>query len=237
MKMQAMSHYTEETANKFKELGKSPSLATLIYRDIPDLIRKYNLSGYALDFGCGPGISTRFISNLGFNTMGVDINPHMLKAAICKPDGIPFALINHAKIPISNNYFDLVFSVMVLLEIPTLDLMQEAVNELYRVLKYKGVFLVVVGSENFHKYNWLNKNTLGIDNHVATGEQFITYSKTLDMNFKDFYYTDHEYQKVFKMAGFRLLETYRALGKNGDNMPWTVEKTINPFTHYVLLKD
>jgi SAM-dependent methyltransferase len=155
--MTLSSQYNKESANNFLKRKNIRKLSLLIYRDLPLLLNKYLPSEKALDFGCGPGISTRFLAGLGFEVIGVDINQNMVKEALSEPDGIPFAWIEHGKMPFKSESFDLVLSIMVLLEMPDLKTMQEAVNEIARIIKPGGIFLTVVGSENFPKYNWLNE--------------------------------------------------------------------------------
>ncbi len=53
----------------------------LAYRDIPDLLRTYDVSGPALDFGCGNGKSTRFLRGLGFDVVGVDVSQSQIDHA------------------------------------------------------------------------------------------------------------------------------------------------------------
>jgi ubiquinone/menaquinone biosynthesis C-methylase UbiE len=236
--MNISSNYNEETAKCFLKLRHAPNITFLIYRDIPDLIKKYVSLGKALDFGCGPGISTRFFSSLGFEVIGIDINKNMLKEAISEPDGIPFAWIRHGKFTFSDNSFDLVTSIMVLLEMPNLKTMKEAIDEIYRVLKPGGIFLVIVGSEHFHKYEWVNKIPVEQEKYqnLNTGDEFYTYSKVTGITFKDYFYTNQNYITTFNEAGFEVLTIHKALAREDDEIPCALEKKLNPFTHYVCKK-
>jgi predicted TPR repeat methyltransferase len=58
-----------------------PNTYFLAYRDLPEIISKHIMGKQALDFGCGAGRSTRFLKNLGFETIGIDISGDMLKKA------------------------------------------------------------------------------------------------------------------------------------------------------------
>lgn len=49
------------------------------YRDLPLLIDRYVTGKRAVDYGCGTGRSTRFLKDLGFETIGVDISEEMLR--------------------------------------------------------------------------------------------------------------------------------------------------------------
>jgi SAM-dependent methyltransferase len=54
---------------------------SLAFRDLPAILGTPSLGARALDFGCGAGRSTRFLRRLGFEVVGVDISPEMLRRA------------------------------------------------------------------------------------------------------------------------------------------------------------
>ena len=238
--MELNSIYNSDMAKKFATLAfRKANLSHLLYRDLPDLIKKYVTTGNkALDFGCGPGLSTRFLASLGLDVMGVDINKNMLTNAITSADGIFFALIKHGHIPAKDNTFDLVQTMMVLLELPNLETMQEAVNEIARVLKPNGIFVAVVGSEHFHKNSWYDKQTINLEENqtLTSGQAFKTYSKALDLTFEDYFYSDKDYQTVFINAGLEVVKIHHPLGKDTDGVNWGLENTLPPFTQYICRK-
>src|SRR5690606_11214472 len=53
----------------------------LAFRDVPDLITRHVTGERALDFGCGAGRSTRFLKELGFAAVGIDVAEPMLHMA------------------------------------------------------------------------------------------------------------------------------------------------------------
>src|ERR1035438_923784 len=50
----------------------------LAFRDLPEIFRAHVKGTAALDFGCGTGRSTRFLRELGFDPVGVDISEEMI---------------------------------------------------------------------------------------------------------------------------------------------------------------
>src|SRR3990172_2993157 len=58
-----------------------PGTYYLAFRDLPRIINEHVRGANALDFGCGTGRSTRFLRELGFNVVGVDIASEMLARA------------------------------------------------------------------------------------------------------------------------------------------------------------
>lgn len=236
--MNLSSHYNKQAAENFLKLKETPNLSYLIYRDIPFLLKNYINHGRALDFGCGPGISTRFLSGLGFDVIGVDINKDMIKAAFTIPDGIPFAWIEHAKLPFLDNCFDLVTSIMVLLEIPSLLHIDKAVQEIARVLKPGGIFLAVVGSEHFPEGEWMNKSPVSPNKEfpLSSGDVYYTSSKVTGITFRDYFYTDDDYRSVFAACNLKVITHHKALGRKNEGMPWLLEEKLNPFSHYLCQK-
>lgn len=230
--------YTVQSAKMFADNHGQQNNRILIYRDLKDLLNKYSCSGKALDLGCGPGISTRFLASLGFDVIGMDINKEMLLCAFQKPDGIPFAWIEHSQIPLRNESLDLVMAIMVLLEEPSLEMMLQSVKEIQRVLKPGGIFLPVVASEYMHKYNWLNRSINNVENNqnLKTGDIYTTYSHTSGMTFSNFFYSHNDYQEIFLEAKLKVLEIHHALGMDSDGIDWNLEKKLNPYTHYVCQK-
>ena len=53
----------------------------LAFRDLPEMFATHVQGTAALDFGCGTGRSTRFLRELGFQPVGVDISAEMITKA------------------------------------------------------------------------------------------------------------------------------------------------------------
>ncbi|MFI5250929.1 MAG: class I SAM-dependent methyltransferase [Bacteroidota bacterium] len=104
-----------------------------------------NQQGTALDIGCGAGKYTEGLSNLGFETFGVDISPAMCQISEERLRAtenyfrIRFAVGDIEQIPFSNEKFDLVLCVGVLGYL-TSDV--KAIHEISRVLKPGGYVLI-----------------------------------------------------------------------------------------------
>jgi 2-polyprenyl-3-methyl-5-hydroxy-6-metoxy-1,4-benzoquinol methylase len=58
-----------------------PNTYYLAYRDLPAIISRHVTGNRAIDFGCGTGRSSRFLKQLGFNVIGIDISNDMLEMA------------------------------------------------------------------------------------------------------------------------------------------------------------
>jgi SAM-dependent methyltransferase len=81
MSLEFLNVYEDERrADSYAELG-FPGTYYLAYRDLPEIIERHVHGRRALDFGCGTGRSTRFLRDLGFDVIGVDISENMLEIA------------------------------------------------------------------------------------------------------------------------------------------------------------
>jgi ubiquinone/menaquinone biosynthesis C-methylase UbiE len=58
-----------------------PNTYYLAYRDLPEIICSHVIGNKVIDFGCGTGRSTRFLKQLGFDVIGIDISNDMLDIA------------------------------------------------------------------------------------------------------------------------------------------------------------
>lgn len=95
-------------------------------------------SGLLLDVGCGSGWSSYVFSKLGYETVGVDLNPEAFEPAITPNltlrEGSALAL------PFSDNSFDIVATYQMIEHVPDPQL---AVLEMLRVLKPNGILCIV----------------------------------------------------------------------------------------------
>jgi ubiquinone/menaquinone biosynthesis C-methylase UbiE len=222
-------------SDKAKLYGKGGITGTgyLAYRDIlkfiPDHLRKFN----ALDFGCGNGRATRLLKNHNFNVIGVDISAPMLLEARKIDHDTPYVLIND-KIPFSDQNFHIVISTLVLFEIPTIEKMISVLSEVSRVLHKDGVAILVTGSEVMYSHEWLSIFPLVQKTAFSSGE-LIKIKLSNGLILSDYYWTDHDYQYVFKKSKLKCVLTHFPLGMENE-YPWISEYTHSPYVLYVLEK-
>ncbi len=125
--------------------------ATAVWRasEIAHVLQYPFPEGYGLDLGCGDGRLTKIIfDQAGWREMvGIDLDPN--ETALAEQLKL-YQLIHVApahQIPEADNTFDWVFSNSVLEHIPNLD---EVLQEVARVLKPGGLFLLTVPGQDFH---------------------------------------------------------------------------------------
>ncbi|NCS32191.1 methyltransferase domain-containing protein [bacterium] len=95
-----------------------------------------------LDAGCGNGLYTQLLHTMGAQVSGIDIASSLTEIAQTRYPEIFFDIGDLTNdLPYQTNTFDLVFSKMVLMDIPSIE---NTVAEFYRVLKPQGVCVISI---------------------------------------------------------------------------------------------
>jgi len=224
-------------ANLYCQLGIKGT-GYLAFRDIPQLIKKYTKGNLALDFGCGTGRSSRFLKSLDLIIDAVDISQEMINKACQIDQSIPYSRIIENKIPQKSNFYDLVFSSLVLFEISSMDELLKIFKEVHRVLKYNGIFIIVTGSTEMYDHQWLSLDVNYKENkNLTSGALAKIRLKEVDLELYDYYWTDADYKNIITLSKFSLLEQLSPLGKEDDNYDWLSEKNVSPYIIYALQKN
>lgn len=209
----------------------------LAFREIPNIIKRLAKGNKTLDYGCGPGVSTMFLNEIGLEVEGVDICQDMLKEAKKLDIEAPFSLITSGQLPYADHTFDIVFSSFVLLEISNKPELSHVINEIYRVLKKGGLFIGITGSEELYNHKWLSLEVDFEQNkNLKSGDIAKVLLKDAGVIVYDYYWTNQDYLDVFNSSEFLLVDTLLPLGKDIDGYPWKDEKNFPPYVVYVLLK-
>ncbi len=96
----------------------------------------------ALDLGCGGGRHTELLVRMGFHTHAVDLNPGMLRCTKERVGAQNLKSLRRAsikKLPFRSSFFDAVVTTGVLHQAKSFAEYEQAVNELSRVLKPRGI--------------------------------------------------------------------------------------------------
>lgn len=216
-----------------------PGTYYLAYRDLPEIISNHVNGNNALDFGCGAGRSTRFLEQLGYNTIGVDIANDMIeKAKEINPEG-EYQVIEDGKFNIiSDNDYDLVLSVFTFDNIPTFEKKQKIFKEFKRVLKRGGKVINLVSSPEIYKHEWASFSTKDFpENKTAKcGEKVKIIMKDVDDKrpVEDIIWPEEDYFEVYEKAGFQVEKVYRPLANHSEPFEWINETKIAPWVIYVL---
>lgn len=216
-----------------------PGTYYLAYRDLPEIIGADATGKDALDFGCGAGRSTRFLSRLGFDVIGADNSEAMLDMARSfDPDG-DYRLIRSEDLSeLPDGAFDLVQSVFTFDNIATEESKVRIFTSLKRLLKPGGRIVSLVSTPDIYVNEWASFSTKDfLTNRTAkSGDEVMTVM--LDVEDRrpvvDVLCTHEDYLQIYQRAGLVVTERYLPLGRQDEPYAWVSETTIAPWSIYVL---
>ena len=228
----------ERRAESYADLG-FPGTYYLAYRDIPEIITQHIGGRRALDFGCGTGRSTRFLRELGFDVIGVDISASMLERAKELDPAGDYRLVPDGALPgLDPRSFDLVLSVFTFDNIPALEHKTKLFRGLERLLAPDGRIVNLVSAPEIYLHEWASFSTRAFpENRAAVSGQevrIVMLDVDDDRPVTDILCSGDDYQSVYERAGLSVEATYRPLGRPDDPFDWVSEMTISPWVIYVL---
>lgn len=233
----------EDTARADSYAGlEFPGTYYLAYRDLPEIL-SHNVSGRrALDFGCGTGRSTRFLKQLGYAVIGVDIAEDMIhKAREIDPHGQYRVVADADLAQIPANSFDLVLSVFTFDNIPTLEKKVKNFRQISRVMKRSGCLVHLVSSPEIYIHEWASFSTRDFPENRRAGSgdrvKIIMTDVTDRRPVEDVVCTHDDYLDAFERSGLHVIEVHKPLANMNEPFRWVNETRIPPWVIYVLKKD
>ena len=212
----------------------------LAYRDLPAIIGEHARGNAAVDFGCGTGRSTRFLRQLGFEVVGVDISPQMIaKARELDPAG-DYRLIANGNLAesVGPRTRDLVLSAFTFDNVPGPERKVELLRELAALLKSGGKIVNLVSTPEIYVHEWASFSTKDYpENRRAQSGDIVRIVSTElpdTRPVEDILWTDESYRAVHEEAGLRVLATYRPMATGEEPYAWVNETKIAPWVIYVL---
>jgi SAM-dependent methyltransferase len=216
-----------------------PGTYYLAFRDLPHLISRHVCGRRALDFGCGAGRSTRFLHDLGFDVIGVDIAEPMLEEARKRdPRGdyrrIPVGSLD----PIEGERFNLVLSAFTFDNMSEPDVRLALFQALRNVLSPGGRIVNLVSAPEIYRNEWVSFTTRDFPENRVAGSGDVVRIVMLDVEdhrpVEDAYWTDSDYRDLYGAAGLAVVSKHQPLGVASDPHEWKTESRISPWTIYVL---
>lgn len=218
-----------------------PGTYYLAYRDLPAIIAQCVTGHRVLDFGCGAGRSTRFLGNLDFDAVGVDISASMIDlAAKADPHG-SYRLVadgdfNH----FARGSFDLIFSAFAFDNIPNVAKRGVLLCGLRELLTDNGRIILLGSTPDIYRHEWASFTTRDFpENRKAkSGETVrIVMKDVADARpVIDIVWSHQDYLELFAASGLRLIAHHTPLGRADEPYGWLSETLIAPWFIYVLAK-
>lgn len=219
-----------------------PGTYYLAFRDLPELLARHAQGRRALDFGCGTGRSTRFLTRQGFQAVGVDISPAMVqRAQQADPTG-DYRLVADGDLGhVPDESFDVILSAFTFDNVPTRERKAALFTELRRVLRADGRIINLVSSPEIYWHEWASFSTKDFprNRQARCGDtvEIINTALTDHRPAVDILWPDDAYRDVYAAAGLGVLDVHRPLGRLAEPYAWVSETTTPPWTIYVLARD
>jgi ubiquinone/menaquinone biosynthesis C-methylase UbiE len=218
-----------------------PGTYYLAYRDLPDIIRRHATGQKAVDFGCGAGRSTRFLTALGFDVVGVDIAEDMLRIARDRDPNGRYVNADETNLgEIGAGSLDLVQSIFTFDNVPTAEQKSTLIRELAGLLNPQGRIVNLVSSPEIYTHEWASFSTKDFPGNFTARTGDYVYTMMLDVEdrrpVQDVLWPDEAYRETYRQAGLEVVEVCRPLGRADEPFHWVSETTVAPWVIYVLKK-
>ena len=216
-----------------------PGTYYLAFRNLPEIISQHVNGKNAMDFGCGAGRSTRFLTELGFDSVGVDISDDMLRKAREFDPGGDYRLLGESGFDeIQDHSFDLILSAFTFDNIPTRERKVGIMKEIRRLLRPEGQFVNLISTPDMYYHEWASFSTKNFpENRNAKCGDIVRIINTATDDLRpvdDILWPDVDYRAVYQEAGLALLNMYKPLGREDEPYQWVNETRIAPWAIYVL---
>ena len=217
-----------------------PGTYYLAFRDLPVLLSKYVCGTRALDFGCGAGRSTRFLRDLSFEVIGVDVSEVMLDQARSRDPHGDYRLVADGDLTgFGTSTLDLILAAFTFDNIPTDQQKTSALRELGRLLAPAGRLIVVVSSPAIYWHEWASFSTRDYPANRSARDGDAVRIVMLDVPDRrpvvDIVCSDAHYGELFEAVGLCVVDTLRPLATAAEQVQWVSETAIPPWTIYVLV--
>jgi SAM-dependent methyltransferase len=211
----------------------------LAFRDLPALIRHHVMGAAALDFGCGTGRSTRFLRDLGFETVGVDISPEMVeKAHQIDPLGDYRLIPGDDMSSLPRESFSLIQSAFTFDNIPGMETKVRLFSDLCALLQHDGILVNIVSAPEIYWNEWASFSTIDFPENRNAKPGDAVRIITTDFEDRspcvDILWPHESYVEVYSQAGLEIVEVLKPLATPDEPYPWVSETRIAPWVIYVL---
>jgi SAM-dependent methyltransferase len=218
-----------------------PGTYYLAYRDLPAIIAKHVRGDAALDFGCGTGRSTRFLKELGFKTIGIDISRSMVELARQADPSGDYRLVQEGDFgSLNGGRFDLILSAFAFDNIPGEEKRAELLRSLRDLLNECGRIVILGSTPEIYTHEWASFTTKAYpENRCArSGDSVRIVMKDVEdaRPVVDTIWFHDDYLELFAASSLALLATHYPLGKTEEHYAWMCETAIAPWVIYVLEK-
>lgn len=218
-----------------------PGTYYLAFRDLPELIERHVSGRAALDFGCGAGRSTRFLDDLGFDVVGVDIAERMLARARQRDPEGDYRLVPDGDLSaLEGRRYDLILCAFTFDNIPGSERRAALFRALGDLLAEDGRMINLVSAPEIYRNEWASFSTKDFpENRVAeSGDPVRIVMLDVDDRrpVQDVFWTEEDLRSQYDEAGLQVVEVHRPLGRPSEPYAWVRETEVSPWAIWVLCR-
>lgn len=133
----------QESYDKYAKLYAENTFHKLLQFQLNNFISHLPKGAKILDVACGSGRDTQYLTEDGFDVLGIDISEELLKEARLRAKNCKFQKMNLLRLEFDESSFDGIWCTNAVTVIPK-DNISEAVKEIHRVLKKEGILYISV---------------------------------------------------------------------------------------------
>lgn len=202
-----------------------------------------------LDFGCGNGRVSRFLSRWhGYEVVGVDVNQESIRRARSFSDELQYHLIEPDAIPAELGQFDACVCNQVFPTYPSLGSITQSLSAIRRALEPDAPILIYVDNTNYTAIRYFSFMAGVPGARYESGERLpmeIFLNDESIMKFEDYYWKPEDYLRALASAGFTGPEvayptptssskaTYESYFRAKVEAPLLVEEEFPPAAIYI----
>ena len=231
---------SQKRAESYAKL-EFPNTYYLAYRDLPKIISDHISGRSAVDFGCGTGRSTRFLKQLGFNAIGIDISFDMLQIAKEFDKEGDYQLVTNGNYShLGAEKYDIVQSIFTFDNIPGWENRARILVGLRDLLKTTGKIICLDSAPELYTNEWASFSTKDFPGNWNAKTGDIVRDIMLDVEDRrpidDIFWTLDDYYKLFELSELSVDALYKPLGFDNEPYKWISEISIAPWMIFVLSK-
>ena len=161
----------------------------------------------------------------------------MIKESKTRDKNGEYTQIKSGELPFEDSSFDLIFSAIVFLEIPSKKEIEKILQEMKRILKKEGIIIIISGTPESYTNNWAsficdfpeNKN-------LKSGDKAKVLIRGTDVVLYDYVWFDDDYKEAFSNTGLKLIKKLHPRPEGNEPYTWYAETKKPHWAIYVLKK-
>ncbi len=216
------------------ELGGTYHLA---FRDLAAILCEHVSGDRAVDFGCGTGRSSRWLTEHGFRVTGVDISHEMVTRARWRDPHGDYRIVPDGDLSSVEGEVDLLLCAFTFDNIGGRAHRLGLLASLRRLLAPSGTLVLLVSTPEIYTHEWASFSTRDFPENRAAGSGEVVRIVTTDHGdqrpMMDLLWTDVDYRTLVSQAGLALTLVKRPLATDSEGVDWVSETRIAPWAIYV----